>query len=339
LDWIHALFSEADSKAVSRNDTTTVLFIAGVGRSGSTLLDRLLNEVEGYCALGETARFVWQRGLKDNQLCGSGKPFHEAPFWRAVFDDAFGGMDGLDPAAMVRMQQAVSRRRHVPQYLLEPLMTSSLRQALSPYTERMDALYRAIVNVSGAQVLGDTSKRPLEAYILARLPSVSVSVLHLVRDARAVAHSWQRKKERTEITGETVLMPQLEPLETARWWVGRNALAHSFQVKQFPYLRVRYEDLVASPGRTIENIAAFLGLQGERPEFGPEKEVHLGANHMLSGNPMRFDTGSIRVRADAAWKREMSMAAKRRVTSIAFPFLSGYGYPVWEIISKGKSGS
>ncbi len=324
---------------MSQNDTTTVLFIAGVGRSGSTLLDRLLNEVEGYCALGETARFVWQRGLKDNQLCGSGKPFREAPFWRAVFDDAFGGMDGLDPAAMVRMQQAVSRRRHVPQYLLEPLMTSSLRQALSPYTERMDALYRAIVNVSGAQVLGDTSKRPLEAYILARLPSVSVSVLHLVRDARAVAHSWQRKKERTEITGETVLMPQLEPLETARWWVGRNALTHSFQVKQFPYLRVRYEDLVASPGRTIENIAAFLELQGERPEFGPEKEVHLGANHMLSGNPMRFETGSIRVRADAAWKRQMSLAAKRRVTYVSLPFLLGYGYPVREVICRGKDDS
>ena len=62
----------------------TVLFVAGFGRNGGTLLDRVLGSVDGFCSLGEF-RFVWQKGVVRNELCNCGVPFRDCPFWTAVF--------------------------------------------------------------------------------------------------------------------------------------------------------------------------------------------------------------------------------------------------------------
>ena len=42
-----------------------VIYLGGLGRSGSTLLERLLAEVPGACACGEIAH-LWQRGIVAN---------------------------------------------------------------------------------------------------------------------------------------------------------------------------------------------------------------------------------------------------------------------------------
>lgn len=308
------------------NVSTNVLYIAGFGRSGSTLIDRLLNEVDGYCALGEFARFVWTRGLKENQLCGSGDPFRESSFWREVFHRAFGGMEKVNPEEMIYMQRKVSRRRHLVQYISQSFISSNLRDVLPKYIKKMDILCRSISKVSGAKVLGDTSKRPLEGFILSQLPSVKVHVLHLVRDARAVAFSWQRKKRRAEITGKKVYMPQIEPSKTARKWMSRNILVHSFQSKRVAYHRIRYEDMVQAPQECLRDVIRFIGLDKEAPEFGPRNDIELGPNYMISGNPTRFQKGVIQVIPDESWERRMSPLHKRSVEMITLPLMLKYGY-------------
>ena len=58
----------------------TVLLIGGTGRSGSTLLDRLLGELPGFAAVGEV-RYTWSEALADNRYCGCGARFLDCPFW------------------------------------------------------------------------------------------------------------------------------------------------------------------------------------------------------------------------------------------------------------------
>ena len=60
-----------------------LLYVGGAGRSGSTLLDLLLSEVPGMFAAGEV-RYLWNRGVRDNELCGCGQSFLSCPFWSAV---------------------------------------------------------------------------------------------------------------------------------------------------------------------------------------------------------------------------------------------------------------
>lgn len=72
-----------------------LLYLAGIGRSGSTLLERLLGEVPGVCSLGEVTH-LWRRGVLRNERCGCGTPFLDCPFWRKVGESAFGGWRSAD---------------------------------------------------------------------------------------------------------------------------------------------------------------------------------------------------------------------------------------------------
>jgi hypothetical protein len=55
-----------------------VLYIGGLGRSGSTLLDRMIGQLPGFFSAGEI-REVWQQGLRENRPCGCGTPFRPWP--------------------------------------------------------------------------------------------------------------------------------------------------------------------------------------------------------------------------------------------------------------------
>ena len=50
-----------------------ILYIGGFGRSGSTLVERCLGQLDGFCAAGEL-RHLWDRGVVHNQLCGCQTP-------------------------------------------------------------------------------------------------------------------------------------------------------------------------------------------------------------------------------------------------------------------------
>src|SRR5437870_4438917 len=104
-----------------------VLYIGGCGRSGSTLLDRMLGQVPGVCSLGELTH-LW-RGLLDNAECGCGAPIRDCPFWRAVGECAFGGWQALDAVEMVRLQRSVLRQRYVP-FMVAPALWPPFRRKL-----------------------------------------------------------------------------------------------------------------------------------------------------------------------------------------------------------------
>ncbi len=89
-----------------------VLYIVGVGRSGSTLLERMLGAVPGSVNAGEL-NAIFSRVATQDQRCGCGEPFSACPFWQAVGDRAFGGW-GSVTKRMASLQPRVVRQRFVP---------------------------------------------------------------------------------------------------------------------------------------------------------------------------------------------------------------------------------
>jgi len=89
-----------------------VLIIVGSGRSGSTLIERALGEVPGVAPLGETVH-MWERGVRDSELCGCGQPFGTCPFWQSVGQVAFGGWHQID--AQVAIDEVWSALRFRPE--------------------------------------------------------------------------------------------------------------------------------------------------------------------------------------------------------------------------------
>jgi hypothetical protein len=308
--------------------TPRVLFVGGCGRSGSTLVDRILGQVPGVSSIGEVVH-IWRRGLLGNQLCGCGEPFPDCPFWTKVGAEAFGGWEGVDGRELLALQRRVDRHRFVP-LMLAPWVLPSYARDLRRHVEVLAALYRGIASVSGARVIVDSTKHASYAFLLRRVPGLDLRILHLVRDARGVAYSWTKVVEKPEITGRVEHMPRYSPMRMALRWLTTNALFHALRAIGVPSLFVRYESLIERPREQLERIVRFAGVPvGDRdlPITG-EHAVHLDPTHSVAGNPMRFTRGEVELRLDEQWRRAMPVWQRATVTAIASPMLAAYRYPL-----------
>jgi hypothetical protein len=302
---------------------TRILFIGGYGRSGTTLVERVLGQIDGFCAVGEV-RHIWVRSFRENQLCGCGVPFHDCGFWREVGKRAFGGLARIDVARAIALQQGIDRTRFAAHTVLPG--RGEFRDRLEEYTSLLARLYDAIREVSGCRVIIDSSKEPSHGFILRRVPGVEPSMLHLVRDSRAVAFSWVRRKERPEVHWAREFMDVHSPLKSAALWTAFNALCRALGTLGVPYRRAHYEDFVADPGALVRGILADLGEAGAPLGFLRGRSVTLAPNHTVSGNPMRFKVGSIELALDGEWREKMSRRDRRLMTGLTLPLLALYGY-------------
>jgi len=80
-----------------------VLFIAGEGRSGSTIIGDILGQIEGFFSVGELF-YVWDRGLIQNWRCSCGLSFEECPVWSEVIAQAFGDRSQVDAEKLLSMR-------------------------------------------------------------------------------------------------------------------------------------------------------------------------------------------------------------------------------------------
>src|SRR5438067_3812716 len=135
-----------------------VLYIAGLPHSGSTVLARVLGEVDGLFAAGEV--YALSERIAYGDRCGCGELLGECPFWTAVLRRAFPDGDGLP--------RVRTERRWIRGRTLVPLVFGRDRERLRAYRDDLARLYRAIASVSGARVVVDSSKSPTYAWILQR---------------------------------------------------------------------------------------------------------------------------------------------------------------------------
>jgi hypothetical protein len=307
-----------------------VLYLGGYGRSGSTLVGRVLGQPEGAVCVGET-RYLWTRGLQDNVECGCGEPFRACPFWGAIGEEAFGGWDRVDVEHLAELDREAVLLRTLPLHWAPPLRPEFARTT-AEYVSYLNKLYAAIARVSGAAAIVDISKEPNFALLLTRLRGMDVRVIHLIRDSRAVAYSWTRSKKTPGAVGEEQLMPRFTASETATKWMIWNAAFHALAVRRSPYMRLDYERFVADPRRALGEIDAFADFpfSPTDPELG-EGKVELGGHHMFSGNPMRASTGLIEIKPDDEWQLRQPSAQFAQVSAITWPLLRLYRYPLMPV--------
>jgi hypothetical protein len=317
---------DALEPSAPRRDRIPVLVIAGSARSGSTLLDRVIGRHEDFCSTGEL-RFIWQRSFGENQLCGCGVPFHDCDFWKEVSGRAFGVEPGqVDWAAAARLNASVERKRHLPWLILK--RPPRCQSEMSAYGDLLARLYGAILQVSGARVVIDSSKDPRHGLVLSRLKRFEVHVVHLIRDPRAVAFSWKRPRRRPEIHWKSQDMTIQQVRASATRWTTHNAVVELLAGSAASYCRVRYEDFVANPDATLSRILAPYEWLDGKPATLEGGKVTLEPSHSVAGNPMRFKSGQVRVELDDEWRAAMPLRDRVSVAAATWPLLARYGYPL-----------
>jgi hypothetical protein len=299
-----------------------VLYIAGWDRSGSTILDQILGQLPGFFSVGEVVD-LWDRGPK--ALCGCGHIFEDCSIWRQIFLEAFGETpDRFDFRACEGYRRRCARLRH-SLLLSNPLLRRLLASSLEPYLQLTEKVYRAVGSVTGARVIVDSSKQPTHAYVLALAGVAGLHVIHLVRDPRGCAYSYQIGKVHPD--PRIARMPLIGPAKSSLHWILANAATEALWcAANKQYLLVRYEDFMRWPKESLIRIIDFVGETVSEFPFLSEHSVSLQPVHGVSGNPARFRTGTVELKRDENWKTAMKRSHKLAVTALTSLALPRYRY-------------
>jgi hypothetical protein len=311
---------------MSTRGAVPVLYVGSWGRSGSTLLDLMLGRLPGFVSVGEL-RYLWERGLEERQRCGCGLPVPECPFWRAVLDTAFPGGRRGEADAVVHLWRRTDGLGRVPA-LAAPWRPAAYGRDVAAFREILGRVYAAVRAVSGAETVVDSSKYAAYGLLLAGAPGIDLTVLHLVRDSRAVAYSWTRRKPMPEVSSGDRYMPLKGPGRSAGWWALENLALHLLRRAAARSRLLRYEDLAADPRAALARVLGPMGVDLHVLEPLAAGRLMLGENHTVAGNPVRFHRGELAVAPDTEWREGLAPAPRRLVTAMTWPLLLGYGFPL-----------
>jgi hypothetical protein len=305
---------------------TSVAFVGGMGRSGSTLLEQALAATPDVCALGEVVH-LWRRGVLTDELCSCGRPFSQCPFWGAVGDRAFGGWRRADAERMIELHDRVDRMRFLPSLLAGD---RSRRAAdVRTYGEAFARIYAAAAEVSGASLVVDSSKHASTAAVLRRTADVDLKIVHVVRDSRGVAYSWTTWKVRPEAVAgsEQPYMHRYRPWESAVLWDAHNLGFAALARLGVPTLRVHYEDLLTAPADRLRQLFEFLGLDAADVDgIVSESTMTLSESHQVSGNPVRFSGRRAVLQTDDRWRAQLPAGSRALVGALTAPLMLHYRY-------------
>ena len=317
-------------------------YILACSHSGSTLLAMLLGAQPGLCTVGE----LRAAGLGDaaRYRCSCGDLILACRFWQSVqegmhrrgfaFDVTNAGMNihAIRNAYVQRLLRPLVHGRLLEAFRDAALAVSpAWRRHLAITQARNLALVEVLLEISGSQVVVDSSKNGLRLKYLLKNRNLDVRVIRLIRDGRAVAltvtdegqfadaadpklrgggfgdeewdrhrpvsfgaHVWRRSNEEAECL--------LELLDKARW------------------MELRYEQLCLDPAGSVRAVCTFLGLPSER--IGVD---FRSAGHHVVGNGMRLNSTS-EIRLDERWREHLSAGDLQVFNSIAGDLNRKYNY-------------
>lgn len=302
------------------SDPVTVVYIAGDGRSGTTVLSRVLGSGEHCIAAGEL-HDIWASSISGNSMCTCGEPVSECPFWQAVMCRLFPKGAAPDPRKLRDLRASVQAVKHIPFLLFPRIRPARFQRRLDAYVDITERLYRAIHCVSGGKVIVDSSKLAAYALVLGESDQLDVRFVHVVRDSRACVHSWRRVKRTLLADGTVEYMGNRSMLRTALVWNLRNILL-SVVGRRFTHrATVRYEEFVRDPRRVIQRVSEEIGVPEVAGHWvGPSAFIPSANEHIFAGNPNRAQKGSIEIRADEEWREVMPAVEQATVAALALPF-------------------
>lgn len=262
---------------------TSLVYIGGYGRSGSTLLEYLMTANAGVLACGEVGSD--EHVNRKRKKCTCRRLAHECPIWSPVL-----------------RQDGGKRQRH------EDLDLALLEQAAGRYSVMIDssktAWWRAAIPFRLRRKLGE-----------------DFTLLHIVRDPRAVCWSLIKRSERGGQQRSDFLQCAAA---TAGWWFANIACELFGWLHPRQYRRIRYEDLVHAAPELLPRL-----LDGKQTD-APWDFAAIGASgnrHQLFGNRMRRRALSLAdIKEDTAWRSEMPQAPRRFVAGLAWPLRRRYDY-------------
>lgn len=238
-----------------------IVYIVGTGHSGSTLLDLLISSHESVSSVGEAKRFNPETAPTTSCSC-SVKRVWDCPYWLRVGES-------LQETSGIGLRQL-----------------NLVSADPAEFIEHNVAFYNAVQNVSGRNVIVDSSKNPSRLRSMLDAGCFDVFPVHLIRRPHGVIYSNVKKKRNW--------------LRTAIGY-SRNLASTREALRGHGYFVVRYERLATDPRGLLEDLMPRIGLGFEPGQL----EWAMRERHNCGGNRMRRSKTS-EIRLDETWRTGLS---------------------------------
>ncbi|WP_422048920.1 hypothetical protein [Shimia sp.] len=287
-----------------------LIYIVGSGRSGSTVMERVLNSSDRLVGVGEI-HALWRLPI-DGLMCSCGATVPDCTFWQSALSHA--EIDADDLAELAELEDSVIRNKFLvrKRYDLRKI-------ARDPGIVRFNALQARLFDgvrvASGAEIVLDSSKAGPRAWALAASERPPV-FLHAYRNARDVIASWRKPKFEPS-TNSLMNKPSLG--NAALDWIKVEQAARSLARRGQKVSRVNYLDFAKAPRPTLHAALEpwFSGLV-DTMNWRGERDVAPGAQyHSVLGNPDRFDRGVIQIRPQRVAAQTFSRSEAIAIQSVA----------------------
>jgi hypothetical protein len=290
-----------------------VLYVVGAGSSGSTLLEQALSQADAYATVGELY-WVW-KSFWPSMICECGSEFGSCPFWTSVLVEAYGAEVDAVRARVESLGQRFDEHSVVPALR----GTSRLRpsSAFRDLARLVEPIYRAIVSVSGAEVVVDASKFPLWGFTAASATDLDLRVLHLARDPRVYAISEARAHPL--------------PFPPDQWAPGRSAVrstitwsllhvqAERLAQRAPRHMLLLYRDFINDPMLTMHRIEELTDVAISPSPFEGKSLVVRRRGHAIGGHYTRPTHGATELVYDDDRRIANAPTAVRKAGRAAMP--------------------
>lgn len=298
-----------------------VIYIAGWGHSGSTLMDMVVGSAKSVVSVGEVIFYDYYRTqtphekVLKNFECTCGETFDGCLFWHDVDQETTAG-DQTAPHLLYDKNNG-QRIRWFFRFLGWRLFGSKKKgvEHRDPPELGDDArLFQSVLDRAGPDVkfVCDSSKDFARLARMLMNPGLEIYPVFLVRDGRGVANSYAKKK-RAELGMKAVGL-----LKAAILWIGVNVLTGGvIRFSGRKSVRISYNRFCDDPEGTIRLLNERLGIDIDPENF--IQQINDEAYHNLGGNLMRFKKLES-IRRDESWRENITGLNRIFLSTLMWPW-------------------
>lgn len=271
-----------------------IIYIAGDGRSGSTLLDSVLSNIEGSISVGECHRY-WVRYVENESHCSCSEMIQQCTLWSKVeqrLQEKFPDYIASEFEKKVRRIQFYKNFDKIPEMIQ--------KGDWFHFAEVVKEFYMAIADITGSNCIIDSSKSMPWGYLLQQLDVFDVRIIHLERNLVEVANSWKKTIRLPEYTEREVFMPKKGNILIAKSWL-KIKLMQRLLKRHGKYTFVAYRDLCKYPDKELRRLATFLEVDI------PIEQLKVLPNHAIGGNPMRSTLDTLEIKNVVAKNKHLTI--------------------------------
>jgi hypothetical protein len=281
----------------------SIIYIAGTGRCGSTILDLLLDTHSQVFSVGELQNLYWEYSLQ--RRCACGEIIDRCSLWKDIIEK-HKELLGEEHVTYFR----ASNRGKVIRWTLLPAILKGNQKAMNmvkikDYGKENWIVLNSVIDkaqhLSEKKILYlvDSSKDPYRLLWLQLSGYFDIKVIHLYKNPKAFVYSMIKRRKGFDRWVGTVRF--------AIRWAIENKLIQKVYTNFIngQAIRICYRDLAEKPEKVLDSLFKQLRLSSELEVV---KGFRSKNHHSVAGNKTKFENTEIVL--DDKWEGDLSWTQK-----------------------------